>query len=371
VIEQAILTAPDMQTDREIVAACKFQLLDQEPLLRRSLMMRHEKIEADLTDEFGPLAFEPVGQQGDVVAARHPERTSDPERMDAETRPAAVTPPTLPSRRKMFDMARQIDEPADPSRARPRHDLGAVGGEIFGTEMAMRIDPHTGLDRRRARKTELSPNLEHGHGDCVGQIQAAIAGSHRQAQMRLGADVGQHLSRKARGLGTEHEYIIGAEVNLIRGSLAPRLDGPETPSREARQASPPVGVHAQVRVFMVVESRPAHLGIIEREAERMHEMQLSAGIRAQPNHITRVRRNFGMNEDNGDHEQQVSLMIEPERALSLASHELIEDRAQRAPEDWGEPEQPKLSQSPVTRNSATPVLRAGLTEVLVTGILIR
>ena len=37
----------------------------------------------------------------------------------------------------------------------------------------------------------------------------------------------------------------------------------------------------------------------------------------------------------------------------------------------GQAEQPELAHGPVTDKSATPVLRAGLTEVLVTGMLMR
>ncbi len=49
----------------------------------------------------------------------------------------------------------------------------------------------------------------------------------------------------------------------------------------------------------------------------------------------------------------------------------IQHAAEDPADDWHDPEQPQLLQRPAAWKIATAVLRAGLTEVLVTGMLIK
>jgi hypothetical protein len=62
------------------------------------------------------------------------------------------------------------------------------------------------------RETELSPGLEHRHGHRVGKIQAAVSGTHRQAQAHPGRERLQQFPRQAGGFGAEYERIAFPEL---------------------------------------------------------------------------------------------------------------------------------------------------------------
>ena len=49
---------------------------------------------------------------------------------------------------------------------------------------------------------------------------------------------------------------------------------------------------------MGIRPRTHHAFIIQREAERFDEVQLTAGIRRMANNVARIGRNFGVNDDD-------------------------------------------------------------------------
>ena len=53
--------------------------------------------------------------------------------------------------------------------------------------------------------------------------------------------------------------------------------------------------------FPVVEPRTLQLGVVELEAERLDKVQRHAGVRAQPDDIASVRRDFGLEQDEVEH----------------------------------------------------------------------
>src|SRR5689334_12714212 len=52
---------------------------------------------------------------------------------------------------------------------------------------------------------------------------------------------------------------------------------------------------------MIVESRSTKLAVVHPKTERLDEMQIGARVGGEPNDITRIRRNLGMDEDDGKH----------------------------------------------------------------------
>jgi len=56
------------------------------------------------------------------------------------------------------------------------------------------------------------------------------------------------------------------------------------------------------RELVVVEARTPDPGLVEKEAERMHEVQGRADVGAKPNRVARVRRNLRLIEDEVEHD---------------------------------------------------------------------
>ena len=60
-------------------------------------------------------------------------------------------------------------------------------------------------------------------------------------------------------------------------------------------------MHGDSRVFVVIEARAAQLAVVHAEAEGFDEMQSGPRIRRQADHVAGVRRDFGVDEDDGEH----------------------------------------------------------------------
>ena len=162
-----------------------------------------------------------------------------------------------------------------------------------------------GVVRRSGAAGEavLAPGLEGDHRDRVRQVQAALAGPHRQAQPLLGRKAVAQPGRQAGGLGAEHQPVAGLEGDLVRR--------PRAPGREREQAAGvglhglqeavPVGMAAQFGVFVVIQPGAPQQLVVHREAQRLDQVQLAAGVGTEPDHVAGVRRDFGVDEDDVEH----------------------------------------------------------------------
>ncbi len=153
-----------------------------------------------------------------------------------------------------------------------------------------------------AGEIELAPGLVDDHGRCVGEIQTAAAGLHGQAQTLPGRQGFEHRLGKTAGLGPKQQGITGLEPCLIVAGVAARGNGED-----------PVGPHRFPPLFeAVILLHPSQLVIIEPgaarpravqlEAERMDQVQRSAGIGCQTNDVPGVRRDLRLKEDDVKHE---------------------------------------------------------------------
>src|SRR6185312_6414733 len=68
-----------------------------------------------------------------------------------------------------------------------------------------------------------------------------------------------------------------------------------------------IAMHANARVFVIVEPRAAELAIVHPKAERLDEMQFGAGVRREANHVAGIRRDFGVDEDHGEHHDPLTV----------------------------------------------------------------
>ncbi len=55
------------------------------------------------------------------------------------------------------------------------------------------------------------------------------------------------------------------------------------------------------RVLVVIEPGALQLAVIHPEAQRFDEIELSGRVRGEPDHVAGIRRNFGVDENDGEH----------------------------------------------------------------------
>ncbi|EDT11909.1 hypothetical protein BgramDRAFT_1515 [Paraburkholderia graminis C4D1M] len=60
-------------------------------------------------------------------------------------------------------------------------------------------------------------------------------------------------------------------------------------------------MHIHLGVLVIVEAGAAQLGVVERKAERLDQMQTCAGVRTQADDVAGVRRNFRFDENDIEH----------------------------------------------------------------------
>ena len=107
---------------------------------------------------------------------------------------------------------------------------------------------------------ELEP-LEYRDGDCVRQIEAAVARPHRQSQARFRWKFGEHLRPQPVRLATEYQYVAFAITHIAEEHRGARREGKETPLAEARAAASPRRMHAHGGELVVVEPGAFQLAV--------------------------------------------------------------------------------------------------------------
>src|SRR5204862_7597005 len=133
------------------------------------------------------------------------------------------------------------------------------------------------------------------------ESEAALARPHRQAHPPLGGESLEHGLRQSGGLSAEDQRVACAKRRAREGLRAARGEREEPSIAERALAGSPIAMHLHVRALVVVEARAPQALRIHREAERLHEMQARARIRAEADHIPRVWRNLGAIEDDLKH----------------------------------------------------------------------
>lgn len=156
---------------------------------------------------------------------------------------------------------------------------------------------------KRRLHTLLPPGLEYRHRHRVRQVQAPLAGPHRQSQPLLRRKQRVVLGRQPGAFPPEHEHIARFEADVAHTAL--RLGRQRVDMRGGRagvvQRLLQGVVHSHRLPFVVIQPRPPHAGIVELESQRPHQVQLRTGIGAQADRIARVGRDLGTNEDDVEH----------------------------------------------------------------------
>ena len=86
--------------------------------------------------------------------------------------------------------------------------------------MILRPISRLSMSVRRPLEPLLSPCLEDGHGHGVGQVQAAVVGTHGQAQQVVGAQAVLHVLGQAGGLAAKDQAVAGQEEMVVGAFVA-------------------------------------------------------------------------------------------------------------------------------------------------------
>jgi hypothetical protein len=57
----------------------------------------------------------------------------------------------------------------------------------------------------------------------------------------------------------------------------------------------------QLCVLMVIKACTSHVLVIHRKSQGLHQVQRAAGVGRQADHVARIGRDFGLNEDDVKH----------------------------------------------------------------------
>ena len=78
---------------------------------------------------------------------------------------------------------------------------------------------------------------------------------------------------------------------------------------EAFEALDQAVVHAQCRKFMIIQPGAHELPVLQREAERLDQMQLATGVGAQADDIAGIWRDFRLIENHMEHEKLPARLV--------------------------------------------------------------
>src|SRR5436190_11381902 len=117
-----------------------------------------------------------------------------------------------------------------------------------------------------AGKPRLPPRFVDGDSDRVREVEAAHAGTHRNAQAHSGREFGEDRRGQPGRLASEDENIV-LPINTVeeralsaRGECVP---APRASRIECRTAGGPIAVRAPAGVFVVIEPGALELAVVE------------------------------------------------------------------------------------------------------------
>jgi glycine/D-amino acid oxidase-like deaminating enzyme len=111
----------------------------------------------------------------------------------------------------------------------------------------------------------------------------------------------ENIHRKTARFPSENENVARSKSDGIEAVIAACRYGEKPTPVKRCLAYRPIGVPEDTREFMVIETRALERAVFPAKAEWLDEVQFGAGVRAQPDHIPRIGRNFRLKQDDGDH----------------------------------------------------------------------
>ncbi len=134
--------------------------------------------------------------------------------------------------------------------------------------------------------------------DGVGEVDAArVLARHWNAEKRLAVAFVEVLGESGR-LVAEHKRVSRLEAAVVQRLLAARREEMNATRLDGREIVLPSVVYPEVEMRPVVKPRPRDIAVVERKAERPHEMERNAQPHAQPSDGARVVRNLRPQQNN-------------------------------------------------------------------------
>ena len=172
--EHRVDGAPDVQQHRQAELGGEAELRREDRRLALVIEAGDEVVEADLADRdqarVAGVARERVAQRRQVVVAGR----VGAHRMDAERVGEPMPVRELAHPLEVGDGYRRDDDLGDAGGARPRDDVVAIGVELGGVEVAMRVDPHAAMMPARAAAGAVT-----GHAPACYRIDEGLRGDRR------------------------------------------------------------------------------------------------------------------------------------------------------------------------------------------------
>src|SRR3569832_2156304 len=152
-----------------------------------------------------------------------------------------------------------------------------------------------------ADERQLPPRLVYDHRRGVGEIEAAAARDHRDAQaMRRRHGVEQFL-RQTACLRPQHQRVPCLIMHVAITRAAARGAGEQALRLHGDDEIVEALVHLHARVLVVIQSRATQARVVELEAQLTDQVQRRAGIGAEANDVAGVGRELGLIEDDMKH----------------------------------------------------------------------
>ena len=171
-------------------------------------------------------------------------------------------------------------------------------------------------------KTVLTPRLKNRNGRRISQVQRTTARLHRNLHTLGHVRILLNLSGQTHRLRTKHEHVTGTVLNISVRGRSGRRERKNTLRGECLPRILEGLVHRHHRQVMVIQTRAAQMRIIKVKAQRLHQVQLSAGNRRQTDSIAGIARNLRGIEKNLEHvpkcTAQPPTSIERPGAVALA-----------------------------------------------------
>jgi hypothetical protein len=111
----------------------------------------------------------------------------------------------------------------------------------------------------------------------------------------------QRVIRQSLRFPSKEESVARQVSCLAVAALAYRFHNPRPRGPNGVKAGRKTVVLMDPGHVVIIQPRAAYLGGVERKPERVHEMQLAACIRGQPDDIARIRGNFRFVQDDVEH----------------------------------------------------------------------
>ena len=172
----------------------------------------------------------------------------------------------------------------------------------------------------RSIESGLPPSLVSDDRDGVGEVEAAVSRLHRDEQAVARRNRVQDVLRKPACLRPEKEGVVPPVCDIcVRHQAAGRAS--EYP---CWQRSSDIGLKRGVDLYAgslpVIQTRAAKQAIFQPEPQGLDEVEPGTCVRAETDDVSRIRRDFGLEQDDVQHPGSEGAFGSPLRRRALRHH---------------------------------------------------